>query len=169
MRPTHKEASMFDTRNDLPASTRSKVIELLNARLADAIDLGTQTKHAHWNVKGPSFIALHELFDKVAETVEDHIDTIAERVTALGGTAHGTLAAAARGTSLKPYPEDISEGLAHVDALSAALAAFGAKVRAAIDTADKAGDADTADLFTQVSREIDKHLWFLEAHLHAKR
>jgi starvation-inducible DNA-binding protein len=164
-----KEACMFDTRNDLPASTRSKVIELLNSRLADAIDLGTQTKHAHWNVKGPGFIALHELFDKVAESVEDHIDTIAERVTALGGTAHGTLAAAARGTSLRPYPEDISEGLAHVDALSAALAAFGAKVRAAIDTADKLGDADTADLFTQVSREIDKHLWFLEAHLHAQR
>jgi starvation-inducible DNA-binding protein len=160
---------MFDTRNDLPANTRSKVIELLNSRLADAIDLGTQTKHAHWNVKGPSFIALHELFDKVAESIEDDIDTIAERVTALGGTAYGTLAAAARGTSLKPYPEDISEGLAHVDALSAALAAFGAKARAAIDTADKLGDADTADLFTQVSRGIDKHLWFLEAHLHAKR
>jgi starvation-inducible DNA-binding protein len=77
---------MFDTRNDLPANTRTKVIELLNARLADAIDLGAQTKHAHWNVKGPNFIALHELFDKVAESVEEHIDTLAERVTALGGT-----------------------------------------------------------------------------------
>jgi starvation-inducible DNA-binding protein len=160
---------MYDTRNDLPANTRTKVIELLNARLADAIDLGTQTKHAHWNVKGPSFIALHELFDKVAESVEDHIDTIAERVTALGGTAHGTLAAVARGTSLRPYPEDISEGLAHVDALSAALADFGARVRGAIDSADKLGDADTADLFTGVSRENDKYLWFLEAHLHARR
>jgi starvation-inducible DNA-binding protein len=160
---------MFDTRNDLPANTRTQVIELLNARLADAIDLGTQTKHAHWNVKGPSFIALHELFDKVAESVEDHIDTLAERVTALGGTAHGTLAAAARATTLRPYPEDIAEGPAHVDALSAVLADFGAKVRAAIDTADKLGDADTADLFTEVSRENDKQLWFLEAHLHAKR
>ena len=86
---------MFDTRNDLPAGTRTKVIELLNARLADAIDLGTQTKHAHWNVKGPNFIALHELFDKLAENVEEHIDTLAERVTALGGTAHGTIAAVA--------------------------------------------------------------------------
>src|SRR2546421_5019461 len=97
---------MFDTRNDLPANTRTKVIELLNARLADAIDLGTQSKHAHWNVKGPSFIALHELFDKVAENIEEHIDTLAERVTALGGTARGTLAAVARSTSLRPYPEE---------------------------------------------------------------
>jgi len=160
---------MFDTRNDLPHNTRTRVIELLNARLADAIDLGTQTKYAHWNVKGPNFIALHELFDKVAETVEAHIDTIAERVTALGGRAVGTLAAVARTTSLKPYPEDISEGLAHVDALSAALADYGAKIRAGIDAADKLGDADTSDLFTGISRETDKHLWFLEAHLHAKR
>jgi starvation-inducible DNA-binding protein len=160
---------MFDTRNDLPPGIRTKVIEVLNARLADAIDLGTQTKHAHWNVKGPSFIALHELFDKVAESVEEHIDTIAERVTALGGTARGTLASVARTTSLKPYPEDISEGLAHVDALSAALADFGAKVRAAIATTAELGDADTSDLFTGVSRENDKYLGFLEAHLHAKR
>jgi starvation-inducible DNA-binding protein len=160
---------MYDTRNNLPANTRTKVIELLNARLADAIDLGTQTKHAHWNVKGPNFIALHELFDEVAEHVEDQIDTIAERVTALGGRAHGTLATVARATSLKPYPDDISEGLAHVDALSAVLADFGAKVRAGIDAADQLGDADTADLFTGISRETDKDLWFLEAHLHAKR
>jgi starvation-inducible DNA-binding protein len=160
---------MFDTRNDLAPAIRTKVIELLNVRLADAIDLGTQTKHAHWNVKGPNFIALHELFDKVAESVEEHIDTIAERVTALGGTAYGTLASVARRTTLKPYPEDISEGLSHVDALSAALAQFGAGVRAAIDTAGRLGDADTADLFTALSRENDKYLWFLEAHLHAKR
>src|SRR5246127_3130485 len=153
---------MFDTRNDLPAATRTKVIELLNVRLADAIDLGTQTKHAHWNVKGPGFIALHELFDQVAEHVEDHVDELAERVTALGGTARGTLAAAARATTLRPYPEDISEGLAHVDALSASLAAFGAKVRAGIDTAARLGDADTADLLTGISRETDKDLWFLE-------
>jgi starvation-inducible DNA-binding protein len=160
---------MFDTRNDLPANSRTKVIELLNARLADAIDLGTQTKHAHWNVKGPNFIALHELFDKVAESVEEYVDGIAERVTALGGTAHGTLATVARATTLKAYPEDISEGLAHVDALSSALADFGAKARAAIETSGRLADADTADLFTEISRENDKYLWFLEAHLHAKR
>jgi starvation-inducible DNA-binding protein len=160
---------MFQTKNDLPLGTRTRVVKLLNERLADAIDLGTQTKHAHWNVKGPNFIALHELFDKVAESIEDHIDTLAERATALGGTAHGTLAAVARATSLKPYPHNITEGTAHLKALSAALAALGAKVRAAIGEADALGDADTADLFTGISRDLDKQLWFLEAHLHAKR
>jgi starvation-inducible DNA-binding protein len=164
-----QESTMFDTRNDLPANTRTQVIELLNARLADAIDLGAQSKHAHWNVKGPNFIALHELFDKVAENIVEHIDSLAERVTALGGTAHGTIASVARASTLKAYPEDISEGLMHVDALSSALADFGAKARAAIDAAARLGDADTADLFTGVSRHIDKSLWFLEAHLHAKR
>jgi starvation-inducible DNA-binding protein len=160
---------MFDTRNDLPPNTRTQVTELLNARLADTIDLGAQIKHAHWNVKGPNFIALHELFDQIAENVEQHIDTIAERVTALGGRAYGTLARVARSTTLKPYPEEISEGLAHVDALAAVLADYGAKIRKAIDASDRLGDADSADLFTQISREADKNLWFLEAHLHVKR
>jgi starvation-inducible DNA-binding protein len=160
---------MYDTKIDLSAGTRTKVTRYLNERLADAIDLGAQTKHAHWNVKGPNFIALHELFDKVAETVEDQIDDLAERITALGGTAHGTLASAARNTSLKPYPEDIVEGVAHVEALSAALADFGKKVRKGIDTTGDWGDADTADLLTGISRDIDKYLWFLEAHLQAKR
>ncbi len=160
---------MFDTRNDLPPSVRVEVSELLNARLADAIDLGAQSKHAHWNVKGPNFIALHELFDKVAESVEEQIDTLAERITALGGRAYGTLASVARRSSLRPYPEDIAEGMAHVEALSAALADYGAKLRAAIETAGRIGDADSADLFTGLSRETDKYLWFLEAHLHAQR
>jgi len=142
---------MFETRNDLPLATRTQAVRLLNARLADAIDLGTQTKHAHWNVKGPNFIALH---DQLAEHTEEHIDTIA---------------AAARATSLKPYPENLSEGVAHVRALATARAAFGAGVRAAIDAADTFGDKDSADLFTGMSRAVDKDLWFLEAHLHAKR
>jgi len=120
-------------------------------------------------VKGPNFIALHELFDKIAENIEDHIDTIAERVTALGGTAHGTLVAAARGTSLKPYPEDAVDGAAHVEALAAVLADFGRKVRVGIEQAAGFGDADTSDLFTGISRETDKNLWFLEAHLYGKR
>jgi starvation-inducible DNA-binding protein len=160
---------MYDTKNDLPANVRGKTAELLNARLADAIDLGAQAKQAHWNVKGPHFIALHELFDTVAEHVEDQIDTLAERITSLGGTAHGTIAAACRATTLRPYPEDITDGMQHVDALSSAVADFGAKVRKAIDESEKLGDADTADLFTGLSREIDKDLWFLEAHLHATR
>jgi starvation-inducible DNA-binding protein len=160
---------MFTTRNDLPPATRAQVTELLNARLAEAIDLGTQVKHAHWNVKGANFIALHELFDKIAASVADQIDTIAERVTALGGTARGTLVAVSRGTSLKPYPEEISAGLAHVEALASVLADFGRKVRAAIEESAKLGDAGTSDLFTGISRETDKSLWFLEAHLYEKR
>jgi starvation-inducible DNA-binding protein len=160
---------MYDTKIDLSEGTRRKVSRYLNERLADAIDLGAQTKHAHWNVKGPYFIALHELFDKVAETVEDQIDDIAERITTLGGTAHGTIASAAKNTSLKPYPEDITDGMAHVEALSSALAEFGKKVRKGIEQTGDWGDADTADLLTGVSRDVDKYLWFLEAHLQAKR
>src|SRR5579871_1296252 len=106
-----QEDPMFDTSNDLPAGTRSRVVKLLNERLADALDLNLQVKHAHWNVKGPNFIALHELFDKIAESIEDQVDTIAERATALGGTARGTLVAVSHSTSLKPYPEEISAGL----------------------------------------------------------
>src|SRR5215467_16142375 len=101
---------MYDTKNDPPSAVRTWMVELLNGRLADAIDLGTQAKQAHWNVKGPNFIALHELFDKVAEHVEDHVDTLAERITSLGGTARGTIAAVSRSTSLKPYPEEITDG-----------------------------------------------------------
>ena len=160
---------MHDTRIDLPAETRRKIIELLNARLADAIDLGAQAKHAHWNVKGPNFFALHELFDKLAETIEGHIDLIAERITTLGGVARGTVAAVARSTSLPPYPEDIAEGTRHLQALATAFADFGRKVRKGIDEAAELHDADTSDLLTEVSREIDKSLWLLEAHLQAQR
>jgi starvation-inducible DNA-binding protein len=160
---------MYDTLNDLPVTVRTTVVELLNGRLADAIDLGAQAKQAHWNVKGPNFIALHELFDKVAEHAEAHIDSLAERITSLGGMAHGTIAAVSRRTSLQPYPEEITEGGHHVKALSSAVASFGSKVRNAIDESARAGDAGTSDLFTGISREIDKDLWFLEAHLHAPR
>ncbi|MBS0379295.1 MAG: DNA starvation/stationary phase protection protein Dps [Proteobacteria bacterium] len=160
---------MYETHNDLPAGTRARVVKILNERLADALDLNMQVKHAHWNVKGPTFIALHELFDKIAESIEDQVDSIAERATALGGTAHGTLATVARTTTLKPYPATIVDGQAHVKALVAVVADFGGKVRAAIEATAKLGDAGTSDLFTGISREIDKQLWFLEAHLHAKR
>ncbi len=158
---------MHDTKIDIKKETREQMIELLNARLADAIDLKSQAKQAHWNVKGMSFIALHELFDQVATEVDTHSDTIAERVTILGGTAEGTVRVAAEKSSLSQYPMEITDGRDHVDALSSALAEFGKRVRANIDDADEAGDKDTADLFTGVSREIDKLLWFVEAHIQA--
>lgn len=159
---------MHPTRNDLPARTRSKAIDILNARLADALDLAAQTKQAHWNVKGPGFIALHELFDKVHGSVEGHVDTIAERIVALGGTALGTVSVVAKASSLPAYPLQITRGPDHIEALAGSLAAFGAAVRKAIDETGKLGDAGTSDLFTAVSRDIDQQLWFVEAHLQAK-
>jgi starvation-inducible DNA-binding protein len=156
---------MHPTRNDLPARTRARLEKLLNQRLADALDLESASKQAHWNVKGPNFIALHELFDQLHGNIEEHVDSLAERITALGGTALGTVGAAARGTTLAPYPENISAGLAHVAALADRLADFGRKVRQAIAAAAKLDDADSADLFTAISRDVDKYLWFLEAHL----
>ena len=160
---------MHSTRNDLTVKARTKLAALLNTRLADALDLQMQAKQAHWNVKGPQFIALHELFDKLAAEIDGHVDEMAERITALGGVAEGTVQAVAGRSKLDPYPLDISEGRAHLDALAAAYARFAKAVRKAIDESDKAGDADTSDLFTGISRSADKGLWLLEAHLQADR
>jgi starvation-inducible DNA-binding protein len=154
------------TKNSLPQSIRGQSVALLNRNLASAIDLERQAKQAHWNVKGPNFIALHELFDKVAEGAEESIDLLAERVTALGGTAEGRLQAVTGQSALPSYPGDIVSGWEHVDALSTALAVFGRAVREAIDEAAQFGDADTADVFIEISRETDKQLWLVEAHLH---
>jgi starvation-inducible DNA-binding protein len=153
------------TRNDLPAETRQRVITLLNQNLADTLDLQLQAKQAHWNVKGCSFIALHELFDKVAAAAREAADELAERATALAGTAEGTVQVLAQRSRLAPYPLDIYRGRDHVARLADAIAAVGKSARAAIDEAGKLGDQDTADLFTEISRELDKHLWFVEAHI----
>jgi starvation-inducible DNA-binding protein len=156
---------MFNTKNDLSPETRETMATLLNARLADAIDLQTQCKQAHWNVKGPGFFELHLLFDKVNESVEEYVDEIAERIVQLGGIAEGTARAVALRSALSEYPEDAVDCAAHADALSSALAAFGGAVRKAADSAQESGDADTMDLFTEVSRGTDKWLWMVEAHL----
>jgi starvation-inducible DNA-binding protein len=161
--------AMFKTKNDLPEAIRVKAVDLLNARLADCIDLQTQTKQAHWNVKGPHFIGLHELFDKINEEVEDYVDEIAERTVQLGGVAEGTARMAAKRSSLSEYPANAVDGRSHVEALASVLAAFGKGARKAIDQANELGDLDTADLFTEVSHGIDKWLWFVEAHLHGER
>jgi len=155
---------MHNTKIDIPNEVREQMIESLNARLSDSLDLHSQAKQAHWNVKGMSFIALHELFDQVATEVDGYTDLIAERVTVLGGTAEGTVRVAAAKSSLSQYPMEITEGADHVDALSSALAGFSKSTRANVDEADEAGDAITADLFTEVARGTDKLLWFVEAH-----
>ncbi len=157
--------SMHKTKIDLNKGDREKIIELLNSRLADASDLKSQTKQAHWNVKGMSFIAIHELFDQVATEVEAYTDLIAERITTLGGIALGTVRVAAEKSSLSEYPLEISEGADHIDALSTALSDFGKKVRKDIDETDEIGDKVTADILTEISRGIDKSLWFVEAHI----
>ena len=156
---------MYQTKHDLPAQTRADVIVILNARLADSIDLMHQAKQAHWNVKGPSFIALHKLFDEVVDAAEDYMDLLAERVVQLGGTAEGTIQVATARTGLKEYPLTLAEERGHVEALSSALAAYGTSVRRAIEQADALSDTDTADICTEISRSVDKYLWFVEAHL----
>ncbi len=160
---------MYKTKIDMPDNTRKAAVNLLQARLADAVDLATQMKQAHWNVKGPSFIALHELFDQIHGEVAGYVDLLAERITTLGGTAEGTARVAAERSTLGEYPLDIADGTAHVDAVSTVLAAFGKEIRAAIDASDDMGDQGTADLFTEISRGIDKSLWFVEAHAQTKK
>jgi starvation-inducible DNA-binding protein len=136
----------------------------MNQRLASAIDLQLQLKQAHWNVKGPNFIGLHELFDKVSEAIEPYVDMIAERIVQLGGTAEGTIRGAAARSRLTEYPSGIGDGSAHVNAVAQALSTFAYESRNTITEADELEDAVTADLFTEVTRGIDKWLWFVEAH-----
>lgn len=157
----------FETRIDIPSPNREKLIALLNARLADSIDLYTQTKFAHWNVKGKDFYQVHLLFDAIAEHVEEAVDLIAERVTALGGVANGTLREAAAASSLDEYDLNARGSMEHVNALLNQLATVANAVREAIDQADELDDKGTSDLFTEIVREMDKDIYFLEAHLQA--
>ena len=159
--------ALHSTLNDIPAKQRARLCDLLNARLADAIDLAAQVKQAHWNVKGPQFIALHGLFDALHGAVTGQVDELAERITALGGTAEGTVASVAKRSSLPAWPRDTVRGSACLQAVAAALSAHGAQVRKAIRTAAKADDDVTADLFTGMAAELDKQLWLVEAHLQA--
>lgn len=155
---------LFKTKNDLPHDTRVQAVELLGQRLADCIDLQSQCKQAHWNVKGPNFIALHKLFDEINEEVEDYVDLIAERIVQLGGVAEGTVRVVAAKSELIDYPLALSSGEEHVAALSDSLSAFGRTARMGIEEMNELEDADSADILTEVSRGIDKWLWFVEAH-----
>ncbi|HTE05778.1 MAG TPA: DNA starvation/stationary phase protection protein Dps [Planctomycetota bacterium] len=159
---------MNPTRNDLPADARKKLVALLQDRLVDALDLYLQVKNSHWNVKGPTFIALHELFDKVAGDALGYGDDLAERAVQLGGTADGSAPSVAQGSSLPRSKRKLEEESDHVRAVADALAAFGKSVRKAIGTSDDLDDKDTADLFTEISRGTDKWLWFVESHLPGK-
>ena len=156
---------MTTTKNDIQAVKRKKIAAYLNQLLSDALDLKTQTKQAHWNVKGANFIALHELFDTIATEVEAAVDLIAERVVQLGDIALGTARVAAKQSRLKEYPLTISDSQKHVAALSTAIATFNTYARKGIDDTAALGDAVTADMLTEITRGLDKQLWFVESHL----
>lgn len=165
MPTTNAATRSFTASVDLPAADRAKAIKLLNQHLADASDFWSQAKQAHWNVKGPDFWQLHKLFDDVAGEAAAWVDQFAERVTALGGYATGTVRMAASSSRLPEFPTDITDSMEYVKAVATRLAAFTNSAREAIDTTDKLGDANSADLFTEISRCADKYLYFLEAHL----
>jgi starvation-inducible DNA-binding protein len=159
---------LHQTKMDLPETIRCQAIELLNQSLVDALDLELQARQAHWNVKGPSFIALHELFAKVADELDAFADDIAERVTALGGVALGTVQVVAKQSRVPKYPTELLTCRGHLEALSGNVACFARSARETRGSADDLGDASTADLFTEVARGADKLLWLLEAHLRAR-
>ncbi|MCA9837089.1 MAG: DNA starvation/stationary phase protection protein Dps [Trueperaceae bacterium] len=164
---TIAETKLFKTRIDIKEKNREKLVSILNQQLADTFDLYSQTKQAHWNVKGIEFMQLHLFFDQLAESVEPFSDMIAERVTALGGVAQGTVRMAAKGSSLKEMPNPV-DGKAFVEALAERYAAYAASTRKAIEKSGDLDDPTTEDLFTEISRTIDKDLFFIEAHLQGK-
>lgn len=157
-------AVAYRSRNDMPEEIRAQVIDILNARLAESLDLQSQIKQAHWNAKGRNFIGFHELMDMIHAAVLVYTDDIAERATALGGIVNGTVRDAAKESALNEYPHEIVTVPEHVEAISNSLAQFGKNVRQSIDETDELQDKDTADLFTEISRGIDKYLWLVEAH-----
>ncbi len=157
----------FKTGIDIPETSRTALISLLNQHVANLLALYSQTKHAHWNVKGSDFIQLHELFDDLASDILEHLDDTAERAVQLGGVALGTIKSAVESASLPHYPLEAVDGHSHLEALSKSYGFYANLARAGIGEANKFDDVDTADLFTEISRAIDKHLWFLEAHLQA--
>ena len=159
------KSDMFQTRNDIKEETREQLVNFLNEVLASTSDLYSQTKQAHWNVKGIHFFQLHTMFDELATEINEFVDLVAERITALGGTAHGTVRQAAAGSFLKEYPHHAVDGKEHLTALADRYAAYGKVVRDGIDQAGDLGDQDTADMLTEISRVIDKRLWFIESHL----
>ncbi len=156
---------LYPTRIDIPGENRTQLVALLNLALALTLDLKTQVKQAHWNVKGMNFMALHQLFDQMATQLEEYVDMLAERMTALGGVPMGTVRVVAEVSTLPEYPFEIVHGKDHVLALADRLAPYAKIIREMIGQSSDLEDVNTADLYTEISRQIDKYLWFLEAHL----
>jgi starvation-inducible DNA-binding protein len=167
--PLTEAPKTYETEKDLSLQRRSEMNALMNQRLADAVDLHRQMKQAHWNVKGPGFIGLPELFDKAARSVATYVDMIAERIVQLGGVARGTVRVSAALSILDEYPLVIVDGPAHVGAVARALSTFGRDARSTINEATERNDTDSADLFTEISRGIDQWLRFIETHPQANK
>ena len=167
MAMTAPKDRMFDTQIGFDEDTREKLVHLLNQQLASTTDLYTQVKQAHWNVKGIHFFQLHELFDHVAEAIQPYSDMIAERATALGGYAMGTVRMAAANSNQPEYPTDAVAGHEHLEAVVDRVAAYSRSTRDAIEQSESLGDPTTADMFTEISRGVDKELYFLQSHLQA--
>jgi starvation-inducible DNA-binding protein len=157
------------SRNDLQDNAKKTSIGVLSGCLADSIDLYNATRHAHWNVKGPSFGSLHTLFEEFYTQLATDIDEVAERLVQLGGTAMGTSQSVQGSTRLQPYPVELKAGMDHVHALLDRYGQLAKEYRSGIDTTDEAGDADTADILTGISKNLDKAVWMLEAHTQADR
>lgn len=160
-----KTSNLRKTRVDLPEATRAELVSLLNERLADTLDYAMQLKQAHWNVRGRRFVMLHEMFDEQAGQAQEYADLMAERAVMLGGQARGTVGVVHAGTTLPEYPVNATDDIEHLEALAERLEILAGTIRNAIDTATELRDPDTADLLTEVSRGLDKQLWYLEAHL----
>jgi starvation-inducible DNA-binding protein len=156
---------MMETKNDLKSAVRERVGKLLVQHVADTLDLFSQVKQAHWNVRGPQFRELHLLFDELAGALSLQNDEIAERAIQLGCEVPGTIRAAAKSSSLDEYELLAGDGQAHVEGITTQLSAYGAKIRKSIDVTDDAGDMVTSDLLIGVAAQADKYLWMLEAHL----
>ncbi len=155
----------IETRIDIPAKTRGQITTMLNQQLADMFDLCSQTKQAHWNVKGPQFFQLHKLFDKLAGDLLEDTDLIAERVTALGGVAMGTARMAAQASRLPEFPGKALDSMSCVEVLAVRFASLAETTRSAINIASERQDETTANILQDISGRLDKNLWLLEAHL----
>jgi starvation-inducible DNA-binding protein len=161
---TQTTLPFFKTRIDLDVNTRQEMVLTLNQQLADTFDMLSLVKQAHWNIKGPNFIALHKLLDEIADGLMEYVDMLAERVTALGGLAMGTVRMSAQATRLQPYPPELVEDMATLAFLADQMAQLANSTRAAAESAETLNDMSTNDLFIEISRDLDKWLWFLDAH-----
>ncbi len=156
---------MYRSPNPLPEKSRAALVELLNARLADGLDLHSQIKVAHWNIKGAQFAALHPLFETFAVSLANHNDSVAERAVTLGGKAYGTARHVAKTSHLPDYEQETTRDLDHVRLLADRIEGYLSGLRDSRKASEQHQDTDTVDLFTGIITEFEKHAWFLRASL----